>query len=76
MKDLQAVLHGKTLRPDGTVDHSSPATTPHLKLFVVTYEQDLHNFGVGQAQHPLIREGVIGGLSFWISGAEPAPRLC
>jgi hypothetical protein len=69
MQELQAVLHGKVLRADGTVDHSSPALTPHLKIYVVTYEEDLHNFGQGQSQHPLIQEEVVDGISYWISGS-------
>ena len=68
MKELQAALHGKVLRPDGTVDHNSPALTPYLKIYVVTYEEDLHNFGQGQSQHPLIQERVVEGISYWISG--------
>jgi hypothetical protein len=31
MKNIKAALMGKTVLPDGTVDHSSPATTPHLR---------------------------------------------
>jgi alpha-galactosidase len=69
MQELQAALHGKVLRADGTVDHSSPSLTPHLKIYVVTYEEDLHNFGQGQSQHPLIQEHLVDGISYWISGS-------
>ena len=68
MKDLQAVLHGKTLRADGTVDHSSEATTPHLKIYAVTYEDDRRHFARGAKQHPLIKDLIVEGLSYWISG--------
>ena len=44
MKDLKATLMGKTLRDDGTVDHTSKALTPHLKLFVVTYQEQIQDF--------------------------------
>lgn len=66
MRDLKAALAGKTVMPDGTVDHSSPSLTPHLKLFVVTYDADLPavNHSV------LVEEGIIDGLSFWIGGPE------
>ena len=37
MKEIQAALQGKVLLADGSgVDHSSHATTPHLKIYVVT----------------------------------------
>jgi hypothetical protein len=69
MKDLQAALQGKTLREDGTVDHSSEATTPHLKIYAVTYEGDRRHFVRGARQHPLIKDQIVEGVSYWISGA-------
>jgi hypothetical protein len=51
------------LLANGTVDHSSPALTPHLKLFVVTYDRQIAQLG-----SPLVMKGVVDGASFWISG--------
>lgn len=67
MKDLQAAIQGKAVLPDGSIDHDSPALTPHLKIFVVTYEEDQQKV---TKQHPLISHGIVGGLSYWISGAS------
>jgi hypothetical protein len=63
MTDIKAALQGKTLFPNGTVDHSSPALTPHLKLFVVTYQEQISELGSA-----LVQDGVVDGASFWISG--------
>lgn len=41
MKEIKAALLGKTVRLDGTVDHASPATTPHLQLGIVWYDFEL-----------------------------------
>ena len=68
MLDLQAALKGKTLRSDGSVDHASPATTPHLKIFVVTYNQDLPTVKAAIASGGLIGDGIVEGLSYWIGG--------
>jgi hypothetical protein len=37
MKDIKAAVQGKTINSDGTVDHASTATTPHLTLGIVWY---------------------------------------
>ena len=63
MKDLKAALQGKVLHPNGTVDHNSPALTPHLKLFVVTYDHQIASLG-----SDLVAKKVVDGASFWISG--------
>ena len=65
MRDIKAVLSGHTLRPDGTIDHGSPATTPHLQLFVVTYDREIPNLDT-----ELVRSGAVDGISFWISGED------
>ena len=41
MKDIKAAVQGRTVRPDGTVDHASPALTPHLTLGIVWYDFEL-----------------------------------
>ena len=66
MRDIKAALAGKTVMPDGTVDYKSPSLTPHLQLFVVTYDQDLPALN----HSVLVEEGIIDGLSFWIGGPE------
>lgn len=64
MKDIKAALMGKELQPDGSVNHSSVATTPHLKLFVVTYQMQVNCF----QNQKLVNEDIVDGISFWISG--------
>jgi hypothetical protein len=41
MKEIKAAVMGKTVRTDGTVDHSSTAQTPHLTLGIVWYDFEL-----------------------------------
>ena len=41
MKDIKAAVQGRAVRPDGTVDHASPALTPHLTLGIVWYDFEL-----------------------------------
>ena len=42
LRDIRAALHGKAVDPEtGRVDHGSPATTPHLKLYGVVYQEEL-----------------------------------
>lgn len=42
MKDIKAALQGKTVNPvTGKVDHSSVATTPHLKLGIIWYDFEM-----------------------------------
>lgn len=73
MRDLKAALHGKRLLANGHIDHNSPAVTPHLKLFVVTYTHDVEN---SLSNCSLFREGIVDGLSLWVGGnvAESVSR--
>jgi hypothetical protein len=64
MREIKAALMGKSVRSDGTVDHASPALTPHLQLHVVTYQQDISALN-GSV---LVSEGIVDGISFWING--------
>ena len=66
MRELRGALHGKAI-VDGKVDHSSVATTPWLQLHVVTYDNQIDLLGSGQ---PLFDEGLIDGISLWISGPK------
>jgi hypothetical protein len=63
MRDIKAALQGKAV-VDGVVDHASAATTPQLRLFVVTYQMQIHQL----QQQQLLTEGIVDGLSFWIGG--------
>ena len=63
MRNIKAALMGKTILPNSTVDHSSPATTPHLRLAVVTYQEQ-----IAKVETPLVEQGIVDGISFWISG--------
>ena len=64
MRDIKAALQGKIVRPDGSVNHDSAALTPHLTLFVVTYDTDIAALNNAE----LVSEGIIDGLSFWLGG--------
>ncbi|HEX2639931.1 MAG TPA: carboxypeptidase-like regulatory domain-containing protein [Pyrinomonadaceae bacterium] len=57
--DIKDALIGKTVDALGHVDHSSPATTPDLKLYIVVYEHQL--------ARPLEETvlSAIDGVSFW-----------
>ena len=57
--DIKDALIGKTVDASGHVDHSSPATTPDLKLYIVVYEHQL--------ARPLEETvlNAIDGVSFW-----------
>src|SRR5687768_11704374 len=41
LRDLKAALIGKRIDENGQIDHSSRATTPDLKLYIVVYEHHL-----------------------------------
>ena len=64
MRDLKAALAGKELLPDGTVNHSSPVTTPHLRLMAVTYDVQIPKLN----SSVLIKEGLVDAISYWIEG--------
>jgi hypothetical protein len=59
LRDIRAALAGKTVGADGVVDHSSRATTPALKLFIVTYEHQIDRVD------PEVLANV-DGVNFWI----------
>jgi hypothetical protein len=40
LRDIVAAAKGKTVDANGKVDHDSPATTPHLKMYLVHYHDD------------------------------------
>lgn len=69
MEDIKAVLQGKTFDAvTGTVDHSSEPITPHLKVFIVSYDHQMTNFDPASPASKLLADGIVGGISFWISG--------
>lgn len=68
MAELKAALSGKELLPDGRVNLSSVATTPHLQLQVVTYEPQIDEFAPGKSPARMLSLGLIDGISFWIEG--------
>jgi hypothetical protein len=59
LRDIKDALLGRSVDAQGKVDHSSPATTPHLKLYAVLYNHQLDR--VDQTVLDLI-----DGVSFWI----------
>ncbi len=42
LQDIKDALLGKAIDSKGNVDHSSEATTPNLKLYIVVYEDQLN----------------------------------
>lgn len=60
LRDIRDALSGKSVDASGKVDRSSPAATPHLKLYIVVYE---HQLGKTVDKEVL---GAIDGVSFWI----------
>jgi len=67
LKSIKGALLGKKVNDQGIVDHTAPATTPHLKLHVVTYE------GQTRSPDPAVL-GLIDGVSFWIYNQEGSYR--
>lgn len=59
MKNIKGALSGKKMNPDGTVDLESPATTPNLQLFVVTYGSE-----ISHRDKNII--DLIDGVNFWL----------
>ncbi len=58
--DIRDALLGKHVDSTGTVHHDTPATTPHLKLFICMYEREM-------TQHPdSVLLNRIDGVNFWI----------
>ncbi|MDD1753673.1 MAG: hypothetical protein LUQ38_11365 [Methanotrichaceae archaeon] len=59
LKNIKGALFGKKVDSSGRVDHSSSMATPHLKLFVVTYERELGSPDKGVLE-------LIDGVNLWI----------
>jgi hypothetical protein len=59
LRDMRDALSGKHLDERGDVDHSSPATTPNLKLYFVVYE---HHLDISPDKQVL---DLIDGVCFW-----------
>jgi len=59
LRNIKDALLGKHVDEKGNVDHSSPAATPHLKLYAVLYNHQLDR--VDETVLDLI-----DGVSFWI----------
>lgn len=60
LRAMKDALLGKRIDEDGNVDSSSPATTPHLKLYIVVYEHHL-----GLKMDPQALE-LLDGVCFWM----------
>jgi hypothetical protein len=70
MKDIKAALLGHTVDlATGLVDHSSPAKTPHLKLFICWYTHETGNYGWVKDDGLL---SVVDGINLWIWGQTTA----
>ncbi|MCJ7444613.1 MAG: hypothetical protein MUO26_08810 [Methanotrichaceae archaeon] len=63
IKNIKGALLGKKVDNNGRVDHSSPITTPHLKLFIVSYDGEK-----GSSSRDLFE--LIDGVNFWIYDQE------
>jgi|GEM_PF-1040858 len=63
LMDIKGALLGKEVDSSGRVNHQSPATTPDLKLYIVTYEWEIE---------PKDKKALelIDGVSFWIYNQE------
>ena len=59
LRNIKGALLGKRVDEKGNVDHSSPAVTPHLKLYTVLYDHQLDR--VDETVLDLI-----DGVSFWV----------
>ena len=59
LRDIKGALLGKRVDGNGKVDHSSSATTPHLKLYAVLYNHQLNRIDRTVLD-------LIDGVSFWI----------
>lgn len=65
LRDIKDALLGKRVDEKGNVDHSSPSTTPHLKLYAVVYEHQIDRFNkLGQSDKTAL--DLVDGISFWI----------
>ena len=59
LRNIKYALLGRLVDEKGNVDHSSPAATPHLKLYAVLYNHQLDR--VDETVLDLI-----DGVSFWV----------
>lgn len=59
LREIKGAVLGKTVDEKGKVEHSSPATTPDLKLYIVVYEHQL-----SKAFDAAVLD-LIDGVSFW-----------
>jgi len=65
LRDIKDALLGKRVDAKGNVDHSSPVTTPHLKLYAVVYDHQIDRFSkLNQSDKAAI--DLVDGISFWI----------
>lgn len=60
LRDMKDALSGKRIDERGSIDHSSPATTPNLKLYFVVYE---HHLDIIPDKQVL---DLIDGVCFWM----------
>jgi hypothetical protein len=60
LRDMKDALAGKRVDEKGNVDHSTPSTTPDLKLYFVVYE---HHLDIKPDQQVL---DLIDGVCFWM----------
>lgn len=67
LRDIKGALLGKTADTGGRIDLSSPETTPHMKLFAVTYEWEIG------LPDPRTLE-LIDGVNFWMYNQEACYR--
>ena len=64
MQDIKAALRGHAVDPvTGIVDHSSPAKTPHLKLFICWYTHETAKYSWVKDDGLL---DVVDGINLWI----------
>jgi hypothetical protein len=59
VRDIKDALLGRRVDEKGNVDHSSSATTPHLKLYAVLYNHQLDRVDKTVLD-------LIDGVSFWV----------
>ncbi len=59
LEDIRDALRGKIVGKQGEVDHTSPETTSHLKLFVVVYEHELF-----RVDDEILK--YVDGVNFWV----------
>ncbi len=63
LQEIKDALLGKTVEPNGLVDHNSKATTPNLKLYVVLYDQQINAKELSNEQSI---SNLIDGVNLWM----------